>query len=174
MALERRNPLPNGTYWVDMYEPAVGGASITAFQSYLKENTGNLVVLKTVYHGPGSDPFMEFVRGSYFLPLGLVAIANQLPDVGRARAWILFQVKNPILWPAIKFGFPTVAIKEERTDEADTVSRPEPEKNLADIIPPVDKIVNSTSKLALTLGGIAALAAVLYIGIQSYFVRKIL
>src|SRR5262245_13626094 len=145
MAVERRNPLPSGIYWQDFFEPPVGGASIQGFQQWLKENTNYVSVLKTVYHGPGRDPFLEFTTGAlYTINPGLAAVANQLPGTGRARAWILFKVRSPVLWPSVKFGFPKIA--EQITEQGINVARPAPEKDIAAVFPRVEKRLERKDK----------------------------
>src|SRR5262245_21543099 len=177
MAVERRNPLPSGIYWQDFFEPPVGGASIQGFQQWLKENTNYVSVLKTVYNGPGRDPFLEFTTGAlYTINPGLAAVANQLPGTGRARAWILFKVRSPVLWPSVKFGFPTIA--EQSTEEGDTVARPAPEKDIADVIPTVEQMSESTgqalksgSKIIAIIVGIAGVLGIGYLYAQSKLLR---
>lgn len=167
MAVERRNPLPAGVYWQDFWDPPVGGNSIAAAQEWFRENKNYVQGLKTVYHGPGRDPLVEFVTGSLVTINPLLAkIAAELPGSGRARAWILFKVRSPVLWPSTKFGFPTIAT--EAAEEGDTVQRPDPEKDVADVIPTVEEMA-AASKAAVKSGGkiiaiAAAIAGILGLG----------
>lgn len=167
MALERRNPLPAGVYWQDFFNPPVGGASIEAIEKWLKENKNYVQALKTVYHGPGRDPLLELTTGSlYTLNPGLAAVANQLPGTGRARVWVLFKVRSPVLWPSTKFGFPTIAT--EAADEGDTVQRPPPEKDLADVVPTVEEMFQGAGEAAKAgskiIAVVAAIAGILGLG----------
>lgn len=156
MALERRNPLPKGVYWIDAYSPPVGGNSIDAVTAWVKRNSPTrIVVLKSVYQGSGSDPFLEFVRGSWSLSPGLALIANALPDAGRERAWLLFQVKEPTDWPAKEFGFPTKA--NIRTEEENTSSGTDPEPGIIEAIEEATQSAQGLIKAApfLIAGGLA-------------------
>lgn len=77
-------------------------------------------------------------------------------DESPARTWFLFEVLEPSEWlDAAKFGFPTIATA--RTAEADTVQKPDPEKD------PTDKLadavdVNRLIEGAKTFSWVAALA----------------
>jgi len=52
-------------------------------------------------------------------------------DETPVRTWFLFEVLSPSDWlDAAKFGFPTIA--SSRTSEADTVQKPDPEKDPSD------------------------------------------
>jgi hypothetical protein len=47
---------------------------------------------------------------------------------GPARDWYLFEVKAPVAWSAITFGFPDIA-PPSITSSSDTVQRPPPERD---------------------------------------------
>ena len=128
MTLERKNPLPKGVYWADFFSPPVGGASISAIKEWLIVNQGKVEALQSSYHGPDINPIQALVSGAYTMTPILAAIASTLPGTGTARLWVLFRVKDPVFWPAVEFGFPTIA--EQSTQESETVSGREPEPSL--------------------------------------------
>jgi hypothetical protein len=154
-ALERRNPLPRGVYWADFYDPPQGGASINAIALWLTEHRESVRVRNTVYHGPGKDPLKAFVEGSWTLTPALAALAGMLPDSGRAREWLLFEVLQSVEWPAVQFGYPTLA--DIKTTEEDTVQKPDPEPEGFDWL---GKQLPSSESTALVLGGVAAVVVI--------------
>lgn len=112
-AVERRNPLPPGRYWIDVF-----GADIEPFDMWLKGNgaIGFVDVLST-----------EFFDGQPAVPPFL--------DARPARNWILFRVNAHTPFNQIEFGFPTIAGNDINTS-SDTAQRPDPEEgpNLARIL----------------------------------------
>lgn len=107
MAIERRNPLPKGKYWVDIIDtPKVPGARLY-FVAWLARNRGKVNVIKKEEFG------------------GLTT--------GKARDWYLFEVLQPVTWETDKgFGLPSQVMSAENpsapivTSSADTATRPEP------------------------------------------------
>lgn len=57
MALERRNPLPTGLYWQDVFDK-----DIAAFQDWLKRNAATVIVRETEHFEPplDGDPSRDF------------------------------------------------------------------------------------------------------------------
>jgi hypothetical protein len=96
--LERRNPLPPGSYWIDVF-----GLNIPKFDNWLKAFSGLGVHVDATQHFESSS----------------------LPSV---RTWYKFTYTAPfegapIVWDTT-FGFPTVADATIKSSE-DTVSRPD-------------------------------------------------
>lgn len=95
-ALERRNPLPPGRYWQDIFDKQAAD-----WDKWAQENeaAGNLKIVKFEYFRP--DPF----RSGEWLPVSL-----QPESMGAipARTWLLFDIIKPTDWPATKLGFPTI------------------------------------------------------------------
>lgn len=107
MAIERRNPLPVGRYWVDVFEPDMAG-----FREWLASHRGERIyVERSSLHedqlGPGGSLFSE-------------------PQV---REWVLFRVLHPVPWQGP--GYPTIAT-EGIDHSSDTVQRPPPPRTLGD------------------------------------------
>lgn len=86
MAIERKNPLPIGHYWIDLFGPNI----LKAGSDWMKK-----VAVRTTEEFDG--------------------------DI--KRAWILFDVKTPIPWDAVTYGFPTIAAPNITTSD-DTVQKP--------------------------------------------------
>lgn len=112
-AVERRNPLPPGRYWIDVF-----GTDIELFDMWLKGNgaIGFVDVLSTEFFDekPAVPPFLE-----------------SRP----ARNWILFRVNAHTPFNQTEFGFPTIA-GEDVSSSSDTVQRPERQEgpNLARVL----------------------------------------
>lgn len=81
--LERRNPLPVGRYWLDVFEP-----NIPAWSAW---STGKVKVRASEYFA-GSD-------------------ASVFSDKQPARQWVLFEVAKPVAWDAKTFGYPTIVLQ---------------------------------------------------------------
>jgi len=95
MALERRNPLPVGSYWIDVF-----GEKIPKFNGWL-------AAFGPV--GVHTDATETFDATDDFPP----------------RVWYKFSVSQPIApWDAVTFGFPTIADASIKSS-ADTVQRPD-------------------------------------------------
>ncbi|HET9930206.1 MAG TPA: hypothetical protein VFQ35_05955 [Polyangiaceae bacterium] len=169
MTIERRNPLPRAVYWQDVFTPAIGehGGTIEEFRAWASAHKNAVLIRQTVYHGPGADPFAELIANSGWVinPLlaKLAADAAAAPDFGRSRLWALFEVREPVPWDAIKFGYPTIAERGTETTEGDTVTKPPPEPDAIDRVDDaIDSAIDSAKDVAKTTGsivGVLALAA---------------
>lgn len=130
MAVERRNPLPPGRYWVDVFDrvalsgPFAGTNEQQSFREWLKAFSFTLHVEATETHD--SDP---------------------------PRDWYLFRVEQPTPW--LGPGFPTIATPDVKSS-ADTVQRPDPEKD------PLDSgLFDTGARGLLLIGGLLAAGLVL-------------
>lgn len=65
-----------------------------------------------------------------------------------AGTWILFKVLEPIPWPAVEFGFPTVAGPEIH-HRGDTVQRPPREKDPLDQVDDAIKDAGGSAAVAV-------------------------
>lgn len=74
--------------------------------------------------------------------------------------WFLFQVKTPIPWFPINFGFPTIAPASIKS-KADTVSRPDLPKDGADQIDDAVKGLAGSGSRLLEVGALIAGAILL-------------
>jgi hypothetical protein len=136
MALERRNPVPIGRYWVDVFDqvsthPATKGQNTqTAFRDWLRRNASTVK----------SESTQSF-------------------DSKPARDFYIFRVTAPTPWEGP--GFPEVAPAAVQSS-ADTAQRPDPEKDPLDQLGDALGSASSTwSGLVLAVGvGAAALVLV--------------
>lgn len=143
--LERRNPLPPGRYWQDIF-----AAQASAWNAWLSENvaSGAVRVAKVEHFKP--DP----LRSGEWLP-----DAFQPENAGTipARTWVLFDVVTATPWPAVKLGFPTIADSSVQTssDTATNPPGPSPREELADaamaIVKPVAYLAGGLLMLKLLL-----------------------
>lgn len=110
MTVVRENPLPVGRYWLDL----IGDEKRVRFEGGVKglntAHPGLVHVISTVHH--------DADEGSVGTP---------------ARDWVLFETTAPAIWDFEKIGSPTIADKSV-TSEADTVQRPEREKDPLDAL----------------------------------------
>jgi hypothetical protein len=64
-----------------------------------------------------------------------VRATEDFPDPAPGRTWVKFEVLKPTAWDAKRFGFPNIIrAGESINSSADTVQRPDPEKD------PLDKL----------------------------------
>ncbi len=107
--LERSNPLPAGTYWIDVIDVP----NQVAFAAWTLENTGKVKVIKTE-HFPAND---------------WPTCSNLDPTTGGcwpSRDWAKFEVLSPVPWNAVMLGFPNIITKNEHIESsADTASDPD-------------------------------------------------
>lgn len=111
MAVERRNPLPVGRYWIDIIdEPGAKSSRIFFFDSWLIRNSTAVKVLKKEELG---------------------TTLWSLDYSGIRRNWYLFEVLSPVDWPRDKgFGFPSIVKSPQApnapavTSSTDTAQRP--------------------------------------------------
>lgn len=111
MAVERRNPLPVGRYWIDVIDTRARPGLRLRFAEWLGANRGNVRVVRREQFG------------------GLLT--------GAPRDWYLFEVTTPATWPSTAgFGFPSIARSDtapsapEVTTAADTAKLPPPERSM--------------------------------------------
>ena len=129
MAMMRQNPLPIGDYWVDVF-----AKDWTKFRAWLAAHKDTVQVKTTESTwANNSDPPVD---------------AQGDP----ARDWYLFHVSGPTKWEGP--GFPTIATSDIKSS-ADTVQRPEPEKD------PLDKLNDSLG----ALGGVGGTVAKVGMGV---------
>lgn len=109
--LERRNPLPPGRYWQDIFNKQAHDWN-DWLAARLKE--GSVSIEKAEHFN--RDP----LRDGSWLPVAL-----QPENMGTIsdRMWVLFKVLKPVEWPAVKLGFPTIADATVNTS-ADTAQNP--------------------------------------------------
>jgi hypothetical protein len=120
MAVETRNPLPAGRYWIDVSkEPKPLGT----FEGFL-------------------SAFADFIH---------VESTEDDPEF----SLYIFNTSKPLVWPE-GIGYPTIAGADIKS-RADTVQRPDPEKDVTDVIPTAGDLVKGASNalfwLALVVGG---------------------
>jgi hypothetical protein len=141
MALERRNPLPAGRYWID-----VVGNNIFIMEGWLKA-VGPFAHVENQNLTPqkGTPP-----DGAPVLP-GPDAAGNFIPEI----IWYLFTTSKPLPWISQALGFPNVATADVHT-KADTASRPPPVKG------PLDDIIANLPS-GEGMGSLALLAVLAYL-----------
>lgn len=110
MTLQRKNPLPPGRYWQDIF-----ARQANDWNAWLAPvlRSGDVTIERVEHFN--ADPLHD---GSW-LPGGASGDLNVIGD----RTWVLFNVVNPVDWPATKLGFPTIAEKEVQSS-ADTATNP--------------------------------------------------
>jgi hypothetical protein len=97
MALERRNPLPMGRYWVD-----IQAKYVPEFDAFLRTVSRGIMVFETKER---VDPF----------------------HTTGGNTGYLFEVKDPLVyWDHTKFGYPTIATGITSLDDTGQVPTPEP------------------------------------------------
>jgi hypothetical protein len=99
VAIERRNPVPKGRYWVDIIDTRTNPAARLYFSSWLLRNSKKVKVVKVENYG------------------ALYSGAN--------RDWYLFDVLDPVTWETGKgFGLPTI-VQSPENPNAPVVTKPE-------------------------------------------------
>lgn len=88
MAVQKKNPLPNGFYWVDLFSPTSSSPTTKdgppIFFAWVNANRGRVFVRRT-------EEFPE-------------------PDLGGPkRTWVLFEVQQPPGAFPFGLGYPTIA-----------------------------------------------------------------
>lgn len=135
MAAERRNPLPVGRYWVDVFDlvstaPATKGQNEqTAFRAWLRRNAATVKVERT-----------------------------QSFDTEPARDFYIFKVVASTPWEGP--GFPTIAPSGVQSSD-DTVTKLPPEKDPLDKLGDALSVPSPSSFaliLAVGLGGLVLVA----------------
>lgn len=139
MAVERRDPVPAGRYWVFLKKE-----EIPAWQSWVKNSSPNVAVVASE---------TQFVTPDGMLWAVSPESATRLDVLKEARGeWILFDVKAPTPW--VGFGFPTIADGSVKSS-TDVITAPSPEPD----VHPSEKIVEAVKTLvfwggAIYLGGV--------------------
>jgi hypothetical protein len=86
-----------------------------------------------------------------------VRASESFPEESTPRDWIKFEVLQPAAWVATQFGYPTIiAAGAPVNSSADTVQRPDPEKDLPDKL---DDAITSAASAGGRLVEVVALAA---------------
>ncbi len=105
MALEKNtNPLPDGRYWVDVFDP-----HREAFNGWLADNKDSVRVENTE-SDESSNPAQSFY---------LFSVKNHVQVPGGTSTIFV-----PVNWDAKTFGFPTIAPPNVKS-KADTVQKPD-------------------------------------------------
>lgn len=125
MSIERRRPLPPGRYWVDVFASNTGLAAWFSAMSQM-----NRVVVE---------------HSEHFEPI----------DGAEAREFVIFSTATEVLWPdeVVKVA-PNVAGPKIKSS-ADTVQRPDPEKDPLDNLPKGSDLAAAVKVVGVALGGIA-------------------
>ena len=102
--VERRNPLPVGTYWVD-----IPREKHEAFKGWLSRHRATVRVLRTHEHAPGWSQRHSPTREEQRAP---------------GAYWYLFLVSAPTPWEGP--GFPTIATPQTKPEDTAQVPAPSP------------------------------------------------
>lgn len=132
MAIERRNPVPKGRYWVDVIDTKSYPGARLFFSAWLARNRSAVVVVKKESYG------------------SLIT--------GAARDWYLFDVMTPVTWEKGQgFGLPTIVRSAENpkapvvTTAADTGVRPPPPPPFSDQISNIFDDFKTVGLIALAI-----------------------
>lgn len=99
MAIERRNPVPKGRYWVDIIDTKSYPGARLFFTAWLARNRGKVEVVQ-------KESFGNLITGA-------------------PRDWYLFDVKIPVTWERGQgFGLPTI-VRSAENPTAPVVTKPE-------------------------------------------------
>lgn len=125
MAIERKDPIPIGKYWVD----ALDEIAIFYFDTWAIRNSGTVKVIKREEHAPG------YVWSPLSPMLDPDVPADAATSISRnKRNWYLFEVTAPTpRWQPVKnlslptiVKSPTAPTAAPVTSSADTATRPPP------------------------------------------------
>lgn len=109
MAIERRDPLPVGRYWIYVLEDELDG-----WDEWAREHSTSVRVVAT--------------ERKKKLPEFRPAIFSTRPDLSiildEAGAWILFDVLSPTPW--VGFGLPTIVTDMSITQSSQVEQAPDP------------------------------------------------
>ena len=129
--LQRVNPLPPGTYWIDI----IGPAHEQLFAGWLFDNQTNVKALATEHIHQQCD-----VTGF---------------DCWPSRDWVKFQVNSPVSWDAVSLGFPNIVSPGEViNNSSDTASLPDPSDE-CDIVCQSQKVAIAAAVVAASALAIA-------------------
>jgi len=149
-ALERRNPLPVGRYWIDIFDDGK-----SAWDAWLA--TANIATDPTTYSGPSDR--VQVIKEEYYPPF-VGSDENEYPG----RYWMLFKVVQPTPWTiANKVGWPNTAPTNINTSD-DTVQKPDPNDARTDWLPDVSPL----GKIAIAGGGILVVAVLAGYAVRSF------
>jgi hypothetical protein len=156
--------LAQGRYWIDL----IGNERIGQFGAGVKglnaAHPGLVKIISATRHRANeAREYAEATQPGQEQDLtGLLVelwegIAGEIPDTPE-RDWVLFETSAPAVWDFSVMGTPTPAGPEIKS-EADTVQRPDPEKEITDLLPTtgdIGKAAGSVVQAAffLTLLGI--------------------
>lgn len=87
MALERRNPLPVGRYWIDVFDRPPG--HLNDFSAWATANAQKIEL----------------------------EVTEEKIEESPARLFVIFRVQSPVFFPSSNFGFPTIATPDIRTSD---------------------------------------------------------
>lgn len=144
MGVEKRNPLPPGTYWIDTIKSTRARSGMgdppdpyVEFPEWLKTHSGVTLVRR------------EDVSGTIW-------------PSSPARSWYLFTVPAGVVadWDATRFGYPTISDEGTDTQEADTSQRPPPEPTWSEQVESVAAGLATGTKVVVAgvlLAGLLAL-----------------
>lgn len=141
MTIERRNPLPIGRYWIDIFDS--GNA---AWQGWLASNASTVRVEST----------QDFDASG----------TSVLNTTAPARRFIIFVTTAPTPWPPnMGIGLPTIADSDVNQSD-DTVVKPPPEKDpldkLSDWGSDLGKTIGTT--IAIAAAAVVAIGAFTLVG----------
>lgn len=117
-AIERRDPLPAGRYWV-----YIDDEEVDAWQDWVSKSDGKV---KTLIMEPQKEvarwlPAVFATRPELFI---LQSITGPIIQ-SVAGYWVLFDVLTPVIW--IGFGYPTTVIDPTIRSATDVASTPPPD-----------------------------------------------
>lgn len=105
-ALERSNPLPPGTYWIDVIDEP----HQIEFAAWAFENSAKVQIIATEFFQAVSWPDCPITEG----------------DCSPSRVWAKFEVSEPVAWNAVVLGFPNIIGEGEQINSsADTATVPD-------------------------------------------------
>lgn len=121
MAIERRNPLPKGRYWVDIIDRK---GEVLAFEMWLMRNADKLKVINK--EDKGTTTFSSDYSGIRY-------------------TFFLFDVLEPVEWPRNKgWGFPSIA-QSEFQPTAPKIEKSEDTGSRPKVPGPLDTITEAMS-----------------------------
>lgn len=139
--LQRTNPLPIGTYWIDV----IDAEHQQFFAGWTFDNQSKVKVLATEHFDANDWPECSSLD----------------PTTGGcwpSRDWVKFQVLSPVTWDAVKLGFPNaIESGEVINTSSDTATEPDFGDN-CDITCQAERVAT-----AVGIIGIGALAVVIAI-----------
>jgi hypothetical protein len=91
-----------------------------------------------------------------------VRSTEAFPEPAPGRDWYKFEVLQPTPWEATRFGFPNIIASTDKIDSsADTVQRPDPEKDpldkLGDALSSAGSVTSQLVPIVVVLGGVLVL-----------------